>query len=75
MTAAELWRDAGTLDLVETEPGQWEILLTHPLAVDSPPGTFPTEGAALDAAKAWARQRDLITTWATLVLRQKVVKR
>jgi len=66
------FRDVGTIDLIEVEPGRWQFLLTAHGADASPYGTYLTEGAALEAAKAWARQRGLRTTWATLTLRQAI---
>lgn len=39
------------------------------------PGTYETEGQALDAAKKWAADRGLMTTWSSLTLRQPAASR
>lgn len=66
------FKDVGRLDLVEVEPGEWTILLSDSSAPADPPGTYTTEGEALEAAKAWAHQRGLRTTWVSVTLQQVI---
>lgn len=72
-----LWRDVGRVWTCEVEPGEWVVTVgiqTPTMRVAENyqlPDSHPTEGAALEAGKAWAEQRNLFTTWASLTLRQR----
>ena len=69
-----LWTDVGRMDIFD-EDGRWTVAVWMGVtdgtyAIDLP-GTYATEGQAVDAAKAWVEQRGLITTWTSMTLRRR----
>lgn len=69
-----LWTDVGRIDTFDHD-GRWTVVVWMGMTDDAEsvdlPETYDTEGKAVDAAKAWAGQRGLITTWTSMTLRRK----
>lgn len=65
-----LWEDVGSFMLMEIEKGEWQIVVEADGQDYDLPAVYATEGAALDAAKAWAAQRGLSSTWTSNLLRR-----